>query len=275
MTLRSARTLSRFSGLALIAAGTIAALSTGTFCYWRFGWIRLICPIGFVEASLGSGTIYWSLIGPFLVVLGLVVLLGRAFCSWLCPSHLVVTHIALLAKKVSSIGVMKWTVPFHARLASRLSILDYRDGLALLLGSLVGIALFGYPFLSTFCPIGVITRNVISLFAHFRLGTDLFLLLLPVAAMYLFSWGCIAGCPLGSFQCFPAKMSTILRPVGGAQECVNCKACTEVCPAQLHPGEKYDPGACTKCFLCVETCPKKAIVIQLPGHSAYVPHDNG
>jgi ferredoxin-type protein NapH len=263
MMLRSARTLSRFSGLALIAAGTMAALSTGTFCYWRFGWIRLICPIGFVEASLSSGTIYRSLIGPFLVVLGLVVLLGRVFCSWLCPSNLVVTHIARLVKRGSSIGIMKRTVLFQARLASTLPVLDYRDGLALLVGSLVGIALFGYPFLSTFCPIGVITRNVISLFAHFRLGTDLFLLLLPVAAVYLFSWGCIAGCPLGSLQRFPARMSKVLRPVGETQKCVNCKACTEVCPVQLHPGAKYDPGTCTKCFLCVETCPKKAIVIQL------------
>ncbi len=132
MTLRSARTLSRFSGLALIAAGTMAALSTGTFCYWRFGWIRLICPIGFVEASLSSGTIYWSLIGPFLVVLGLVVLLGRVFCSWLCPSHLVVSHIARLVKRGASIGIMKWTLPFQARLAGKLPVLDSRDGLALL-----------------------------------------------------------------------------------------------------------------------------------------------
>jgi ferredoxin-type protein NapH len=261
MKLRRARTLFALAGLALIAAGTMAVLSVGNLCCWRLGWVRFMCPIGFLEACLAARTIYRHLVGPFLVVLGLVVLFGRAFCSWLCPSNLVVSRLIGLSGRLSSLRAFKWTVALHDLLARRLPIFDYRDGLAILAGSFVGIALFGYPFLTTFCPIGVITRNVISLFAHFRVGTDLFLLLLPLGAVYLFSFGCISGCPLGSFQRLLSGRSLLGR-AREAQKCSDCKACSKVCPAQLDPGTRYDTAACIKCFLCKETCPEKAITVQ-------------
>jgi ferredoxin-type protein NapH len=265
MKLRRARTLVSLAGLALIAAGTMAVLSFGNLCCWRLGWVRFMCPIGFIEVSLAGRTIYWHLVGPFLAVLGLVVLLGRAFCSWLCPSNLVVSGLIGLSGRLSSLPAFKWTARLHDLLARRLPIFDYRDGLALLAGSLAGIALFGYPFLTTFCPIGVITRNVISLFTHFRLGTDLFLLLLPLAAVYLFSFGCISGCPLGSLQRLLSVLS-ILRPIKETQHCTSCEVCTKNCPAHLDPGAGYDIAACTKCFLCKETCPEKAITVHFgPG----------
>lgn len=61
----------------------------------------------------------------------------------------------------------------------------------------MGIALFGYPFISAVCPIGVITRIFIELMTHFRLRYDLILLIVPFLVGLLFRHGWKMCCPVG------------------------------------------------------------------------------
>ncbi len=66
--------------LIVVLACTLAHVPIGTFC--------ALCPVGFAEVAVGSGSVPWALLPGVLVVLALVFLLGRVFCSWVCPTSL-------------------------------------------------------------------------------------------------------------------------------------------------------------------------------------------
>ncbi|MDB8431548.1 4Fe-4S binding protein, partial [Escherichia coli] len=52
------------------------------------GTMCALCPAGFAQIAVASGSVPWGLVPGVLAVLVIVFLLGRAFCSWLCPSQL-------------------------------------------------------------------------------------------------------------------------------------------------------------------------------------------
>lgn len=71
------------AGLAVLAIALIGFhfdTAIGTLC--------ALCPVGFLQISVASGSVPWALLPGVLVVLLIVFALGRAFCSWLCPSSL-------------------------------------------------------------------------------------------------------------------------------------------------------------------------------------------
>ena len=66
--------------LAVVAAHLGGNAAIGTLC--------ALCPVGFAQIVVASGTVPWGLVPGVLAVLVIVFLLGRAFCSWLCPTQL-------------------------------------------------------------------------------------------------------------------------------------------------------------------------------------------
>lgn len=66
--------------LAVAVAHTQGAAAIGTLC--------ALCPVGFAQVAASSQSVPWALLPGVLAVLVIVFLLGRAFCSWLCPSQL-------------------------------------------------------------------------------------------------------------------------------------------------------------------------------------------
>ena len=66
--------------LAVVAAHLGGNAAIGTLC--------ALCPVGFAQIAVASGSVPWGLMPGVLAVLVIVFLLGRAFCSWLCPSQL-------------------------------------------------------------------------------------------------------------------------------------------------------------------------------------------
>lgn len=56
-------------------------LAIGTLC--------ALCPVGFLSVSVASGSVPWALLPGVLIVLVLVFVFGRVFCSWLCTTSLI------------------------------------------------------------------------------------------------------------------------------------------------------------------------------------------
>ncbi len=50
------------------------------------GTLCMLCPVGFLETSVASGSVPWGLLPGVLILLAVVFLVGRVFCSWLCPT---------------------------------------------------------------------------------------------------------------------------------------------------------------------------------------------
>lgn len=71
-----------------IAAAVLLVIFACTFAHVPIGTLCALCPVGFAEISVASGTVLWELLPGVLVLLGVVLLLGRVFCSWVCPTSL-------------------------------------------------------------------------------------------------------------------------------------------------------------------------------------------
>lgn len=69
-----------------IAAAVLVVVFVCTFAHVPIGTLCALCPVGFAEISVASGSIPWELLVGVLILLGVVFLLGRIFCSWICPT---------------------------------------------------------------------------------------------------------------------------------------------------------------------------------------------
>jgi ferredoxin-type protein NapH len=168
-----------FVGTCVLGGIVVAAFVGFPFSgcnYLKIGFLRFVCPVGFLETTLASHTISWKLVPGFLIECVLVLLLGRTYCSWLCPAaHARVKSMGFVTKFLPITFTRtierKWQ-GFKQHSVGRLH-LEFRDGLALILGGAVGIAVFGYPFFCLWCPIGILSRSLIELGKHYTptLGT--------------------------------------------------------------------------------------------------------
>lgn len=89
MRTQKLRTAIAAAVFAVMAAGLILGVSTGTMS--GFGWesISALCPLGAVATMLATKTMVPRAIISLVIMAALILLVGRAFCAWLCPSMLI------------------------------------------------------------------------------------------------------------------------------------------------------------------------------------------
>jgi polyferredoxin len=246
-----------------------------------------LSPLLAISASLASRallTIFW----PALIVFALTLLLGRAFCGWVCPLG-VTLDVAdkIFSKKKNLISDTK---PAHRR---------WKFGV--LVGVLVG-SLFGLQLAGWLDPLSLATRSyafVLQPYANFLAERILDLLYLVPGldgALYpteeflrryvlsfqqlIFSshllfaiiflgvaalgaldrrFWCRSLCPLGAFFSLAGRYAPFRRRV--SDKCTNCLKCQRSCmtDAILEKGKKTLRGECVYCFTCEEICPEGAI----------------
>lgn len=257
--LRARRSVHTLLFVLLLLAVWQGAAFTGC-TYLQIGFLRLICPVGFIEALLSTRTLMWDLVPGFLVIVGLVVLLGRFYCSWVCPATFVARQglslcAALLPKRLTaalSAGVGKVRHRLHALWQPTAA-----DAMALCTGLGIGIVLAGYPAWSVICPVGTLSRALVDGIVHHAWRLDSLFLFLPLIAglFHVHGWKCL--CPLGSVHgIFSAANRTARVQV---PSCVHCHTCTKVCPMGLKPDEHglFADKDCIKCLECLNVCPKR------------------
>ena len=254
----------RLAVVVFIIVSVLFGLPVAGVCYLKLGYLQLVCPLGFTEICLASRRFYWDLFPAFLAVLGLVFLGGRLFCSWACPTSFLAAQTVRASRRVLPQRWVDAIDTWWRTLANRGPRLGFGDAMALLAGALSGILIFGHPFLSAICPVGVVTRNLIALFAHFRLRYDLLLIFLPLGVGLLFARGWKSCCPVGNLRGLVAGVNQTLVPRVDEKACHGCGACVAVCPFGLGPTHYgLDTKLCVKCFECLDKCPQKAIRLSL------------
>ena len=101
----------RFAVAALALLAVFFAMQghvvVGTLC---------MCPVGFLETSVASGSVPWGLLPRVLILLAVVFLVGRVFCSWLCPTG-ALKNLAAGARAASRGGQV--SVPARRALRAR------------------------------------------------------------------------------------------------------------------------------------------------------------
>lgn len=69
-----------------VASAISIAIFACTFAHVPIGTLCALCPVGFAEIAVAGGSIPWALLPGVIVVLVVVFILGRVFCSWVCPT---------------------------------------------------------------------------------------------------------------------------------------------------------------------------------------------
>ena len=180
------------------------------------------------------------------------IILGRAYCGWVCPASGVQEQIiSVNDKKVKKGNFIKWIIwtPWILVIIS----IAIRNG--------------GYntidPFYQT--TYGLSMTNIGALFTYLAVLT---LIVLPAFLIGRKSF-CHHICWMAPFMILGRKFSNILRIpslylTSASNNCVRCHTCTNECPMSL-PVEKMvkenkmENAECILCGTCIDGCKSKAI----------------
>jgi len=204
----------------VFCAGAVCAFNineTGVFA----------CTLGALEVIIGSGTIYASLLITGAIMLVLTILLGRVFCSWICPFGAVIDYLELLIKRI------------HLKRADKLkanAVINPKTKYGVLIGTLAAAGIAKRPVFCAICPIGNTCRAAGMQGVMIGLET-LFVPLFAGLSFFKERFWCRYLCPVGAVLALTDKLS-ILRVKLPADTCIRCKRCENACPMGVNPWTK-------------------------------------
>jgi len=229
-------------------------------------------PVRFVfllDPLTAAGTLGASWLIPAgmltaLLVVGLTVLFGKAFCGWICPFG-TLHHVASWLTARLRRGPPQIVNRFRPHFRFKYLVL-----LALLVAALAGSLQAGI-----FDPIPLAARSIgsgIIPAVHFVLGdaghrarifagawltAAIFLALLAVNR-WIARWWCRALCPLGAGLGWIAR-AAIFRIHVDPETCTDCNLCARDCQGADEPFAAHRVTECHVCLNCVPVCQEGAI----------------
>jgi ferredoxin-type protein NapH len=259
-----ARIATAVLAIILIARGVVVGeFGYGGICSFTIGAIGATCPLGFLERSLASRALMPMALSVVLVLVA-VILLGRVFCAWICPT-------VLLRRVFKDTGRLRTKQEVAQKGPRWAAYSPY----AVLGGALVASFWFKFPVFCFFCPVGIsfgLLYLVLRPLSHdaLQLGLVLFPAMLVLELWVLRSW-CRTICPVGAFLSIVGNLNRILLPAVRKDKClaekdINCRVCERACPEGIELAEirsSYVPNSCTKCLQCYQKCPAGAIEFPL------------
>ncbi len=256
------------------ATAVLVVIFAATFAHIPIGTLCALCPVGFAELSVASGNIPWALLPGVLILLAVVFLLGRVFCSWVCPTSLLRNIFG---------GRKPRGLTGQTGICSGCSQEDPNDGRTrnnllaqgIILAALLVISfIVHFPVFCLLCPIGLVFGTMFAvsrMLFTWQPGWELvvFPAMLALELFVLRRW-CSAICPLGFFFGLMAKARTKLsflpKVKVNEQTCIHaegCEVCTTTCPENIcaATSDAKDLEDCTMCLDCKEHCPSRSISV--------------
>lgn len=247
---------------------------TGTIHTW-FGWLA---KIQFLPALLALN------IGVIIALMVLTLILGRIYCSVICP-------LGVFQDLVSWIAGKRRKNRF--RYSPGLSWLRYGILAVFIIAIIAGIgtivtllapySTYGRIVSNLFAPLYQWGNNLLAYWAErvdsyafysvdvWMKGVTTFgIAITAFIILALLAWRngrtyCNTICPVGTLLGFVAKYSW-LKPVIDTSKCVNCQLCARNCKASCIniKEHKIDYSRCVACMNCIGKCPKNAIQYKHP-----------
>lgn len=221
----------------------------GTLWSMKLGRVDITDPLAAAEMTVTSKRLYSPIFLSILIPVVATVVLGKVFCSWVCPASVLFE----ISGKLRSLLRLAEINPGNL-------VFSRSNKYILLLVGLVLGGVVGLPFFALVYPPAVLSR-----LAHawiFGTGlTGLVLLIGSIAVFELFvspRWWCRTMCPGGALYGllgWPRLLRVKLDP----NRCTGCGECVPVCEAGLHPVQESSGIECDNCGECIRHCPDRAL----------------
>lgn len=249
-------------------------------------------PLVGVATAIANHTVYrWLWRGLFVLLPTL--LLGRAFCNWMCPYgtlHQFVGWLFNVWTNKNNIDRNRYKPAYQIKYL----ILGVFIVLALLgslqIGLLDPICLLVRTFTTAFAPAADLAHANLATVLRERLGMDpqplLFLSSAPGASeqrVFRGAWFvglmiialvgmnlvvprffCRVLCPLGAFLGVLSRFA-LFRIDRDLTKCTDCDACLRRCEGASDPQGALRKSECFVCFNCIDDCPEDALSFRIAG----------
>ena len=266
--------LRRVRRMLAVAAAVIVTFLFLDFTGTLHAWLGWMAKIQFLPAFLALH------VGIVIALVLLTVLLGRVYCSVICPLGVFQDFIAWLSKKrrrknrYSFSPAVSWLR--YSVLA--LFVLAMLGGVGSFVALLEPYSAYGRIVSNLFAPVYQWGNNGLAYLAeradsYAFYETDVWVrswLVFGVAAVtlvviVLLAWRngrtyCNTVCPVGTLLGFFSRYS-LFRPVIRAEGCVSCSLCARQCKASCidYKNHKIDYSRCVACMDCLDACKHDAI----------------
>lgn len=248
---------------------------TGTLHAW-FGWLA---RIQFLPAVLALN------VGVVLALVALTLLLGRVYCSVICPLGVFQDVVSWLGGRGKKRKYRFSYLPARSWLrygVLGLFVVALVAGIGSFVALLAPYSAYGRIAQNLFAPIYGWGNNLLAYLAeradsYAFYGTDVWMKSLPTfvvaavtfAVLVVLAWRggrtyCNTICPVGTVLGLLSKYA-LLRPVIDKEKCNRCGLCSRRCKASCIDGKEHriDYSRCVACMDCIETCRHGAISYRL------------
>lgn len=242
----------------LVLTGAFGLLLLTPFLNYYFnfnfiqGWYQsigigdfwIVSPLEGLESLLVTRQAFGPLITALLLPTALAMIMGRVFCSWICP----ITFLTELGEKIKSLFSKRTSTPERWRLMRQMLWLTL--ALELFVTLVLGAPIF--VFLS---PPGLIGRELMTLVFFHSLTLEGVVILIALALNLTSKrFYCRYLCPLGACLALLGRHRRV-RLENVMQDCRGCGTCDQACPMGLKPsvGEGMSPY-CWNCGSCIDHC---------------------
>ena len=252
------RTIVAAAVFTVMALGLVIGVEVGTLSGFGFDAISMLCPLGAFTTMVATKTLVPRAIVSIVIVVVLVLLLGRAFCGYVCPISLAkrLGKYFRSPKKRDADALAKKT---EIELAAKLDIAESERGQealsedelaslhrecdacgacrkshgkvdsrhAVLGGALLSTAIFGFPVFCLICPVGLTFACVLVFWRLFNAG-DITIAAILIPAMLIIElvvlrkW-CTRFCPLSALMNLVGRFAKPFRPVIDEAKCIETR----------------------------------------------------
>jgi NAD-dependent dihydropyrimidine dehydrogenase PreA subunit len=265
-------------GNALPALSCAYDLQTGGHCVLVTFQHQLAHRVG--EALLKANQVAWQVLLPLfftlLTFMAFFIVLGKAFCGWVCP-------LGTLQELLNKLG-RRFERPQHrfgpsnvgrVRPVKWLLLLGLVFLLPLLAGMGVTSHALGNPYCDV-CPSRIATTLLTGNSNELAINTgDGLRFTLGAIANTLIGFALIAAlasrqpfcriCPMLAFNGLFRRLSLARLVKRPNDKCAKCSVCEKACPLDIHEigrehGAKAFHEDCTLCGRCAEYCPEDGVI---------------